>query len=209
MREDKLLVRKNLIVIRKIVIIMKKITIKEYKKTKCAYTIVLENVRFDENGFEIIEKIIKRFMVGDELFFGFYRTDGVNITSKQFNDYEKEIKDFFELNGEIKKQNTYLAVAQTTINHNLYKILPRIFDYYLDTVLFNPKISWETFEKYHFEYMEHTNEDYIINNYADFIFSYFDSGDFLVCFNPENYDAANIRNVIDNIISEVKNQLKL
>ena len=74
---------------------MKKITIKEYKKTKCAYTIVLENVRFDENGFEIIEKIIKRFMVGDELFFGFYRTDGVNITSKQFKDYEKEIKTIF------------------------------------------------------------------------------------------------------------------
>ena len=209
MREDKLLVRKNLIVIRKIVIIMKKITIKEYKNSKCSYAIVLENVRFDENGFEIIEKIIKRFMVGDELFFGFYRTDGVNINSKQFKDYEKEIKDFFEINGEIRKQNTYLAVAQTSINHNLNKILPRIFDYYLDTVLFNPKISWETFEKYHFEYMEHTNEDYIINNYADFIFSYFDSGDFLVCFNPENYDAANIRNVIDNIISEVKNQLTL
>ena len=184
---------------------MKKITINEYKKTKLAYTVTLENIRFDKNGFKIIEKIIKHFIVDDKLFLGFYRTDGVNITSKQFKEYEKEIKDFFELNGEFKKQDTYLAVAQTIINHNFYRIIPHIFDYYLDTVLFNTKISWETFEKYHFEYMEHTNEDYIINNYADLLFSYFDSGDFLICFNTGKYDAVNIRNIIDNIIFDVEN----
>ena len=38
---------------------MKKITINEYKKTKLAYTVTLENIRFDKNWFKIIEKIIK------------------------------------------------------------------------------------------------------------------------------------------------------
>ena len=93
-----------------------KMIINEYKKTKCSYTITLENVRFAENGFKIIEKIIKHFIVSDKLFLGFYRTDGINITSKQFKEYEKEIKDL-EKNLSIKynKNVTLNNIVDKTI----------------------------------------------------------------------------------------------
>lgn len=76
----------------------------------------------------------------------------------------------FQSYGEIEKLNDYLTIAKTKVNEDAWKIVPFVCDYYLDTILFNPKVDWETFKKYYLEYIIHYNDDYIINNYAEFLF---------------------------------------
>lgn len=69
----------------------REISVRGYENIQGVYRIILENIRFHENCFYIIEKIIKHFTDSSEMFFGFYRTDGVNLTSEQFEKYQKEI----------------------------------------------------------------------------------------------------------------------
>lgn len=44
------------------------------------------------------------FLIGDEVFFGFYRTDGVNLTKAQCKRLEKRIPDFFRGDGDIQTE---------------------------------------------------------------------------------------------------------
>lgn len=178
-----------------------KMFISEYEFSGKVHEIILENVRFDKNGFAIIEKIIKHFANNEELFLGFYRTDGININRKQIKEYKNIIQNFFDFNGEIVNLNNYLLVAKTKLNDSFYEVLPYVIDYYLDIVFFNPKINWETFVNYHFQYMEHGHAGYIINDFTEFLFSYFDSGDFSVSFNSEKYFPEDV----DEKIREIMN----
>lgn len=178
----------------------RKITINEYKNCRGSYTIVINNIRFDKNCFDMIEKMIRHFTNSQDVFWGFYRTDGINLTFEQCEEYQKEILNFFQSYGEIEKLSDYLTVAKTKVNEDVWKIVPFVCDYYLDTILFNSKVDWETFKKYYFEYIIHYNDDYIINDYAEFLFSYFDSGDFSICFDPQKYDPKAVLYTIKKII---------
>ena len=177
-------------------------TIIEYEKYIGTYTIVLNNARSCNNIFKIIEEIIRMFINSEELFFGFYRVDGVYLTSKQIKRYSKEIPAFFQTSGcNIKRIDDHLMIAKTMVNEKVYKMLPQIFNYFLETIVFSPKVSWETFEEYYSHYMKNRNEDYIINGFADILFSYFDSEDFMICFNSMKYDSNEVRNAIEEIIN--------
>lgn len=105
-----------------------------------------------------------------------------------------------DINGEIIKLNNYLSVAKTKLNASFYEVLPYVFDYYLDIVLFNPKIDWETFVNYHFQYMDHNHAGYIISDFTEFLFSYFDSSDFSVSFNSVNYFSEDVYGKISEIM---------
>lgn len=177
----------------------KEITVNVFRNRENACSIVLNNIRFSENGFAVMEKIIKKFANGEELFLGFYRTDGINLTSEEFENYKAEISDFFKTHGEMKRLDDYLSIARTRADNDFWKIFPRICDCYLNTVLFNPNLNWSLFEQLHSEYMERRNDDYIINNYTQFLFCYFDSGDFSVSFDPNKYAENAVLRAIDEI----------
>lgn len=179
-----------------------KMYIKEHEYSKRICEIRIENIRKDSKCFLIIEKILHYFLNNEELFFGFYRIDGINIPNGQIKHYKRLVKDFFDKHGELKELNEYLSVAKIESDSTLSEILPIVLDYYLDIVLFNSKIEWSKYVIYYSKYMEHTNFDYIMNGFADILFSYSDSSDFSVCFNSEKISRENIKDIIIKILHE-------
>lgn len=175
----------------------RQITIEEYENNSGAHTIIINNARYQKGFFNIIEKIIKYFLVDDEVFFGFCRTDGVNLTLEQQIKLKNEIPAFFQKSGDMQSLNEYLTVARIDSNNNEYSFIPSIFDYYLETTMFNPKIDWEAFKQYHSNYQDHRFDDIILNHFAELLFYYFDSGDFLICFNPQKYNPKEVKSIIE------------
>lgn len=171
--------------------------IEEYKNTSGVYTIIINNARYQKNFFNAIEKIINVFFIEREVFFGFCRTDGVNLTLEQQKKLENEIPAFFKKNGDMQNISEYLTVARIESNNYSYNFIPLIFDYYLETIMFNPKVEWEIFKQYHSNYQEHRFEDIILNHFAEVLFYYFDSGDFLICFNSQKYNPREVRSKIE------------
>lgn len=174
----------------------RQITVEEYNITSDVYTIIINNARYQKSFFNAVEKIIKAFLVDKEVFFGFYRTDGINLTLEQQRKLKNKIPEFFQKNGDFQSISEYLTVARIELKDYSYSFIPVIFDYYLETIIFNPKVDWEIFKQYHYKYMEHRIEDIIINHFAEVLFYYFDSGDFLICFNSQMYNPIGVRNKI-------------
>lgn len=175
--------------------------IKEFEFEDGSHQITLENIRLENNGFKIIQAIVKHFINSNEIFFGFYRTDGVNISNSQFKEYQKTIQKYFDTHGNSTVLNEYLIVAKIKMNNDVYNILPLLFDYYLETSIFLSTKEFDSFTGYYSEYMKHRQTDYITDGYADLIFSYFDSGDFSISFNSNIYDPKIIIKTIQKIIN--------
>lgn len=181
----------------------RQITIEEYENPLGAHIITINNARYQKCFITSIEKIFKSFLIEEELFFGFYRTDGVNLTSKRQKELKNEISEFFQKYGDIQNLNEYLSVAKIKLKDLIYNFIPPIFDYYLETTLFNPKVNWETFKQYYSNYQNHRLDDMILNHFSEVIFCYSDSGDFSICFNPEVYNHREVRNMIDEVFFKV------
>ena len=171
-------------------------SVEEYESDRGIYTIVFNNVRFDSRYHKIIEGILRVFVGEGESFLGFYRTDGVNMTPKQWNESQKNIRSYFNLYENLKDQNNYLAVAKLNLNGDAYRILPLVFDYYLETILFKPQLDWKVFKQFHCEYMLHSSKEYITRGYTNFLFTYFDSGDCSICFNSQKYKPKVVKDMI-------------
>ena len=172
-------------------------TIEEYKNTFGAHTIIIKNARYQENFLNAIEKIIKAFLGDKEVFFGFCRTDGINLTLEEQRKLKYEIPAFFQKNGDLQNLSEYLTVARIISNNYRYSFIPLIFDYYLETIMFNPKVDWEVFKQHHSNYLEHRFDEIILNHFAEALFYYYDSGDFLICFNPQMYNPREVRSMIE------------
>lgn len=178
---------------------MKQMTIREYESSYGVYNFLFENAAFEKNIFQKFEKLIKIYFNNKEMFFGFWREDGVNITCKQFKKYSKEIPDFFNTFGEIKKLDDYLSIAKVNSKEISFNLLYAIFHYYLDTYLFKSSLNFNSFEKFYSKYMEYTTDDYIVNEITDFLFRYFDSGDFSISFGSQIYNINKVRDIIYDI----------
>lgn len=182
----------------------RKMAIEEYKNPLGTYTITVYNARYQKCFHNSIEKVFNHFLeVGDELFWGFYRTDGVNLTLKRQKELKNEIFSLFQTYGEIQNLNEYLSSAKSCINDHIYNFIPSIFDYYFETTLFNPKVNWETFKEFYSDYQKHRVDDIILNHFADVLFRYFDSGDFSICFNSEIYNPKKVRKMIDEVFFSI------
>lgn len=175
----------------------RQLTIEEYKNIAGVHTIIINNARYQKNFQHTVEKLIKTFSFETEVFFGFCRTDGMNLSSVQQKKLKKEIPALFRENGDYQSLSEYLTVAKIKLNDYNCSYVPLIFDYYLETVMFTPKVDWEIFKQYHSAYQEHRFEEIILNHFADILFYYYDSGDFLVCFDPETYSPIEVRSMID------------
>lgn len=174
----------------------------EYNQSESIYTILFDNAFSDKDIFYKIEKLINYFMKDKEIYFGFWREDGVNITHKQFKEYKKEIPNFFNIYGNIKKLDEYLSIAKIETKYISERKLFAILNFYLDICFFKPKVDFKTFEEFFLQYMNISLNDYILYNLTDLIFHYYDSGDFSISFNTKIYDPIEIQKVIDNIFEE-------
>lgn len=181
----------------------RQLAIKEYKNELGVHAIMIENARYHKNFSSIVEKIIKQFLNDEKLFFGFYRTDGINLTLEQEEKLKNEIPEFFKKYGDIQKINEYLTVARIDSKNYDYNIIPSIFDYYLETILFNPKVDWESFKQYYFDYQNQQFDDLILNKVADVLLCYVDSGDFGIYFNSQSYNFEEVRDIIVDAFSNV------
>lgn len=177
----------------------KQITIEEYKNPLGSHTIIINNARYQKCFPNSVKKVFDSFLIDKELFLGFFRIDGVNLTLKRQKELKYEIPKLFQKYGEMQNLNEYLSVAKINSNDHIHNFIPSIFDYYLETTLFNSKVSWETFKQYHFNYQQHRFDDIILNNFAEMLFSYFDSGDFSICFNPKVYNPRKVRNMMNEV----------
>ena len=110
-----------------------------------SHTIIIGNIRYQNSYPDNMKKFIELFLSTDELFFGFYRIDGLNLTLKQQEKLKNEIPILFKKYGDIQILNEYLSIAR--INFNEYNFIPSVFDYYLETIMFNPAIKWEIFKQ--------------------------------------------------------------
>ena len=174
--------------------------IEEYNSASGAYTVIINNARYQKNYPDAIEKIIKAFLDDKEVFLGFCRTDGVNLKKEQQERLKNEIPAFFRKNGDFKKISEYLTVARIKLNDCSYSYIPSVFDYYLETVMFNSKVNWEIFKQYYSDYQKHRFDEIILNHFTEMLFYYFDSGDFLICFDPEIYSPQKVRKTIDLLL---------
>ena len=172
-----------------------------------SYDIVINNIRFDQNLFPKVNNIIKHFAKGKELFLGYYRLDGTNITKSEMLKYNVEIPMYFENHTECHQiistsniRDHNFGVCQISNNKKFYEMIDKIFDYYLETTLFCPRISWETFVSLYEKYLENGVKDYVLNGYTDFVLSYIDSGDFSITFDPEVYNYKYVREQINRIL---------
>jgi len=161
-------------------------------------------------------EVMKCFAKDDEMFFGHYQNDGLNLTSEEYIQYSKEIPEFFKTYGryeelvtEIKKKRkanayvSYLTVCSSPLNFELYRMIPKLFHYYLETTCFCPKIDWETFVQIYHDYMKHGGRAFVMNGFTDFMFSYADSGKFSVSFDPSLHNPDTVHDEIRRLLFDV------
>lgn len=183
------------------------------RSNECIITI--NNIGLERENMKKIVKIIQRFTKGEKFFFGFYRKDGINLSREEWEKYGEEIPEHFrdkgtyeplaeiiEKKGKQKTYSGYLTVGCLPVNDETYELIPWIFHYHLETILFCPKIDWETFVQSYRDYMRCGVSDYIMNEYADFLFIYADSGDFSVEFNSNLFDKNVVYQEITKILSD-------
>lgn len=171
----------------------RQVSIKESKNASGVYTIRINNARYQKGFYSFVNRTVEHFLIDEEVFFGFYRTDGVNLTKDQSKVLEKKIPDFFHEGGDIQNLNEYLSIARIALDEQGLDLVPQIFDYYLETIIFRPKTAWETFQQYYSHYLEHRFEDYISDGLAGMLFCCVDSGDFVICFDPEKCNPREIQ----------------
>jgi len=180
-----------------------------------SYEISLNSIGLNKKTIEYCNSITKYFTKGDEFFFGFFRTDGINLSNEEWEKINKEIPEHFKAHGRyepiiqtIQKKHKkiivegMMKVGSLPVNDETYEMLPKLFHYHLETIYFCPKIDWKTFGKVYCNYMKEGANGYIMNGFTDFLFSYVDSGDFAVTFDPNTYDKDAVYREIKRIISE-------
>ena len=117
---------------------------------------------------------------------------------KETGEYKEIVERITDSKGREKEYSGNLIVARSQITDQLYDYLKWIFRFYLETTFFPPKISFDVFESNFKYYMRSPGNDYIVKGYTSFLFSYYDSGDFSVSFDPEKHDVNQVFNVIES-----------
>lgn len=145
-------------------------TIDECGSSSGVYTVTVNNIRRHKRYARIVGEILRHFLTDGELFFSLFRTDGLNITSAQEKESQRQIPQFFKENGSLIQINEYLSIATAAISNGVYDFIPSIFDYYLETTVFKPKLSIREFGAYCSDYLNHNLCDIILKDFADISF---------------------------------------
>ena len=189
-----------------------------YCKNSSLYCVEIDNLSMDKYCFDKLNDTIKLFLEDGDVYFGFYRTDGLYMTTDEFEKYSVDIPCYFAENGEYREIQEeistrkgkklycgFLTVARTVSDEKLFDELQWIFKYYLETTFFSPKIGFDKFADIHSNYMHQSADTYLLNDYTDFLFSFYDSNCFSVMFPPEKQNVDLVCSKIKNIWNKVEN----
>ena len=123
-----------------------------------SHSIGIDNIGIKAETMKKCGIITQYFAKGDEMYFGFFRTDGFNLTNEEFQRFDKEIPKYLLDNGryeeithtiqkrrKLKVIGSYHAVSSLPMNTMTYEMLPKLFHYHLETTFFCPKIERDTF----------------------------------------------------------------
>lgn len=180
----------------------------EYVETEQYMTLFIDNVRNKEILIKIVN-LIRKICNQKKVFFKIYRVDG-NVNSNDIKEYKNKIQSYlnslenFDVLAEYKSskipENILSAIGQFRKQDDLINILPLMADYFLETTVIPSELNcFNTLSKNKEQIMEGPGY-YIENGFSDIVFAFFDSDDFLVCFNKRKYDK---QEIIDTIISEL------
>jgi hypothetical protein len=195
------------------VIGVQQIVVRKSQSVSNIYRIEIDNIGCMPNGFQQINRILKNYAKGSELFLGCYKIDGTALTKKELLEYSMTIPEFFQRYGryhpidvtvkkrekekQLQNELTVYSILNNDVNRD---ILTKIFQYHLETVLFCPKLELENFILFYKDYMNNTWEDYIKKGFTDILFTYADSGDFSVIFRTDIYEQEQLFTEINEII---------
>ena len=182
-----------------------------YKNSNGSYCIALDNIRRFPKLMTGIPKIIDFYSCSDQLFIGTYKIDGLNIPRKSMSDYELEISNYFKTFGDYyclppndsKSMHIFssdLTAFKSYDKQKTYTILNKMFDFFLETNIFDPCITWEQFKAYHSDYTKPIAPDYVLNGFTEFMFSFVDSSDFIISFNPQKHIPETIETQVKKIL---------
>lgn len=169
-------------------------------------TIEISEIRYHKNYFGIVEKIVKSLFFNCDLFLSLYRLDGINLSEDMRVKYEAAIPAFFNEKGSIKKQNQYLTSAKFKLDDNTYDIIPIVFDYYLETVICSPHLTWDDWKKYNLNYINQRSDEIVAKGYSDLVLTFFDSGSLSISVNPLKHCVEDVVSMIEHVMSDTSCQ---
>ncbi|MCL2860675.1 MAG: hypothetical protein FWF46_09115 [Oscillospiraceae bacterium] len=186
--------------------------IDNYTEKNNICTLYIGNIRKNNkviNSLNIIDKFVKNTGV----YFSIYRVDGMNLSRKEATIYRKVLNNYFENLKEFEifkrgKQkslaNSILeAIGKLSENNEIYTILPRIFDYYLETSIYKLKHNnFGYFKNIYNEKPMKNLEYYVEKGYSDIAFAHVDSGDFIICFDSNIYEKDSTVEKIRKILTD-------
>jgi len=183
--------------------------ITKYINNENICTLYIDNVRKNGKVDNCIDSI-KRFIDKEEFYFVLYRIDGINLKVKESKQYEIDIGEYLRkleyleifknYNSKSLANGILHAVGKMKTTNDTYQILPKMFDYYLDTVIFKPKIPYKEFSDKVMTNSMKSLSYYIEEGISDIGFAHVDSGDFMICFNKEVYNENEIIKIFCNYI---------
>ena len=181
-----------------------------YPNEVCSVT--LNNIGQHPELMSKIPVIIDSFTPKSELFIGSYKRDGFLLTDAQIEQFSIDIPKYFKKFGEVKQMDLIdrqsnpnklvggLYVFRAPVSEKTYHTLNKVFMYFLETIVFSPKINWNTFVDSYREYTKYGTRNYIQKGYADFMFSFVDSGDFTISFKEETMKAQLVTEKIQELL---------
>ena len=186
---------------------------KLYRNKNGLYRISFDNARKNSQFIAKIPEIIDFFSSGEQLYISAYRVDGIYLSQSELRRYECEIASHFEDGGEYciipgfendsaSLMPGDLMAFRSDKKFDTYKILEKMFDYFLETVIIPSNLSWDGFKESLADYMSQPADRYILNGFAEYCFTYVDSGDFAIIFDPRKQD-------VDYVESELKKIIEL
>ena len=173
-----------------------------YPNEVCSVT--LNNIGQHPELMNKIPSVIEHFSSGLELFLGSYKRDGLLLTNVQIERFCCDIPKYFKACGEIRQIDLFgtqsnperligdLYVFHAPASQETYSMLNKVFLYFLETVVFSPKIDWNTFIRSYQEYTKYGTHNYIQKGYTDFLFSFVDSGDFTISFKEQTMSTQSV-----------------
>lgn len=176
----------------------------EYEETNQYITLFVDGVRNSDKLPKVVN-LIKEMCNQRNVFFKIYRIDG-NVNSNDIKEYENKIKNYlnslenFNILVEDRHskfpQNILSAIGQFRELDDLINVLPFMADYFLETTIISSESNYMNILSKDKEQIMEGPGYYIEKEFSDIVFAFFDSDDFLVCFNKEKYDE---QEVIDKI----------
>lgn len=183
-------------------------------KNDGSFEIYIPNIRKFDHNLSYCIRLIEHFIEEREIFVGCYRIDGVNLEPIECQKYTSEVPKYFIENGRYLEiddiyykrskpviMNGMMKVASAFPGKEFYNIIPLIFNYHLNTIIMNPTVPWDKYVERFKSFHRSGTKNYIKDGLTKFLFSYVDSGDFILEFDPNIYQPKSVLDFVYSILT--------